>query len=90
MGEESLVIIPFNTDKSDMLENALGRYENIVVMKAFKHVRDITDMVVSKGYDQSCITVMSNIGMEDQYVGPVADRDYGYFTTLLIKTEGKK
>ncbi len=91
MGEESLVVIPFNTDKYDTLENALDRYENIVVMKAFKHVKGITEMVKSKGFSPKCITVMSNIGMEDQYVGPVIeDREYGYFTTLLIKKEAKE
>ena len=88
MGEESLVVIPFNTDKFKELENALSNYENIVVMKAFKHVQEIADLVGSKGYDPSCITVMSNIGMKDQYIGPVVkDREYGYFTTLLIKKE---
>ncbi len=91
MGEESLVVIPFNTDKYKALENALDNYENIVVMKAYKHVEGITEMVESKGYSASCITVMSNIGMEDQYVGPVIKgRGYGYFTTLLIKKEEKK
>jgi len=91
MGEESLVVIPFNQDRFEALENALDNYENIVVMKAYKAVDRIAETVVSKGRDISCITVMSNIGMEDQYVGPVIKgREYGYFTTLLIKTEEKE
>ena len=91
MGEEALVVIPFNTDRSEALENALDNYENIVVMKAFKSVDRIADMVVSKGRDISCITVMSNIGMDDEYIGPVIrGREYGYFTTLLIKKEMKE
>jgi precorrin-2/cobalt-factor-2 C20-methyltransferase len=91
MGEESLVVIPFNQDRFEALENALDNYENIVVMKAYKAVDRIAETVVSKGRDISCITVMSNIGMEDQYVGPVVKgREYGYFTTLLIKTEEKE
>ena len=91
MGEESLVIIPFNQDKSDKLLNALDNFENIVVMKAYKSVDKIADMVVSKGRPLSCITVMSNIGMKDEYIGPVVPgREYGYFTTLLIKQEEKE
>ena len=91
MGEEALVVIPFNQARFDALENALDNYENIVLMKAFKHVDEIADAVVSKGRNISCITVMSNIGMEDQYIGPVVKgKKYGYFTTLLIKKEGKE
>jgi precorrin-2/cobalt-factor-2 C20-methyltransferase len=88
MGEESLVVIPFNQSQFEKLENALDNHDNIVVMKAFKHVDSIADMVEKKGRKLSCITVMSNIGMEDQYIGPVVrGREYGYFTTLLIKKE---
>jgi len=91
MGEEALVVIPFNQERFEALENALENYENIVVMKAYKSVDKIADAVVSKGRDISCITVMSNIGMEDQYIGPVVKgREYGYFTTLLIKKEDKE
>ena len=33
-------------------------------------------------------TVMSNIGMSDQYIGPMdPGRSYGYFTTVLIKRD---
>ncbi len=91
MGEESLVVIPFNTDMYDKFKAALGTFENIVLMKAYKHVDGIVEVLESAGYDRSCITVMSNIGMEDQYIGPVTEgRKYGYFTTLLIKTEEKE
>ncbi len=91
MGEEALVVIPFNQDKSDELDNALEHYENVVVMKAFKSVEKIADMVIAKGRDISCITVLSNLGMEDQYIGPVIrGRKYGYFTTLLIKQEKRE
>jgi precorrin-2/cobalt-factor-2 C20-methyltransferase len=91
MGEEALVVIPFNLERFDALENALDNYENIVVMKAYKSVDKIADAVTAKGRDISCITVMSNIGMEDQYIGPVVKgREYGYFTTLLIKKEAKE
>lgn len=88
MGEESLVVIPFNQSQFEKLENALDNYENVVVMKAYKHVDRIAETVVAKGREISCITVMSNIGMQDQYIGPVVKgRQYGYFTTLLIKKE---
>jgi precorrin-2/cobalt-factor-2 C20-methyltransferase len=91
MGEESLVIIPFSVSQFDKLENALDNHENIVVMKAYKHVDQIADAVEKKGRRKEDITVMSNIGMEDEYIGPVVKgREYGYFTTLLIKKEEKE
>ena len=32
--------------------------------------------------------VISNVGMEGEYVGPlIPDRAYGYFKTMIIKSE---
>ena len=91
MGEESLVVIPFSVSQFEKLENALDNHENVVVMKAYKHVDEIADRVVAKGRRVDDITVMSNIGMLDEYIGPVVrGRKYGYFTTLLIKREEKE
>ena len=91
MGEESLVVIPFSVSQFEKLENALDNHENVVVMKAFRHVDEIADRAVAKGRRLEDITVMSNVGMEDEYIGPVVrGRTYGYFTTLLIKKEEEK
>ena len=68
------------------VEKAVDCIDNIVIMKAFASIREIADMMGRKGIPLSNATVMSNIGMEDEYVGPLeTDRKYGYFTTVLIK-----
>ena len=58
-------------------------------MKAFKSIGMISDMMESKGIPVERATVVSNVGMDGEYVGPmVRDREYGYFTTVIIKKKG--
>ena len=43
-----------------------------------------------KKYDrtESCATVISCVGMKDEYIGPLdPERTYSYFTTVIIKRE---
>ena len=86
IGNQGLAIVPMAKENSKLLDSAMDNFDNIVVMKAFKSIGKIADMMESKGIDISKATVISNVGMEGEYVGPmVVDRDYGYFTTVLIK-----
>jgi precorrin-2/cobalt-factor-2 C20-methyltransferase len=72
--------------KEETLHVALDNFENIVIMKAFKSIGTISDILDHHGIDRACATVLSNIGMDDEYIGPLdTTRDYGYFTTVLIK-----
>ena len=89
IGNEGLAIVPVAKENSRLLEDALDNFDNIVVMKAFKSIGMILDMMESKGIPADRATVVSNVGMEGEYVGPmVRDRDYGYFTTVIIKKKG--
>lgn len=86
LGDEGLCVIPMAKDREDLLDAALGRFENIVVMKAFKSMGRIAELMDSHGVPRDRATVMSNVGMEGEYIGPLdTGRDYGYFTTVLIK-----
>lgn len=86
IGNEGLAVVPVAKENSKLLDSALDNFDNIVVMKAFKSIDMIADMMKAKGIDISKATVISNVGMDGEYVGPlVRDRDYGYFTTILIK-----
>ncbi len=86
IGNEGLAVVPVAKENSKLLDSALENFDNVVVMKAFKSIGMIADLMASKGIDISCATVISNVGMEGEYVGPmVVDREYGYFTTVLIK-----
>lgn len=86
IGNEGLAVVPMAKENSKLLDVALDSFDNVVVMKAFKSIDKIAGMMESKGIPISCATVISNVGMEGEYVGPlVKDRQYGYFTTVLIK-----
>lgn len=86
LGNESFCVIPMAKDSSDRLDNALRTMDNIVVMKAFKSMDRIAELMESNGIPLEKATVISNLGMEGEYIGPIVrGREYGYFTTVIIK-----
>lgn len=86
IGNEGLAIMPVAKENSQLLGNSLDNFDNIVVMKAFKSIPMIAKMMDERGIDRSKATVISNVGMPGEYVGPMdLTREYGYFTTVLIK-----
>ena len=88
LGDEGLAVIPMAYDSIDMLSSALDTFDSVVLMKASRSMDDIVSVMQSKGVPLSSATVMSNIGMPDQYIGPMdPGRSYGYFTTVLIKRD---
>ncbi len=89
LGDQCLAIVPSAKD-NPMVGEALDKFDNVVVMKAGKSVDKILGMMRERGLGAECMTVISNVGMPDEYVGPVCDREYGYFTTLIIKKSNGK
>ena len=86
IGNEGLAIVPVAKENSQLLGNSLDNFDNIVVMKAFKSIPMIAKMMDERGIDRSKATVISNVGMPGEYVGPIdLTREYRYFTTVLIK-----
>ena len=62
-------------------------FDNLVIMKVGSHVKDVYEILKAKGKEDHAI-IISNVGMEGEYVGPLLpDREYGYFTTMIIKSE---
>jgi precorrin-2/cobalt-factor-2 C20-methyltransferase len=89
LGNEGLAIVPSAKD-NPLVGEALDRFDNIVIMKAGKSVDKIATMMKRRNVPLECATVIHNVGMEDQYIGPIdTDREYGYFTTLIVK-KGEK
>lgn len=89
IGDEGLAVVPMAKGNVKLLENALDGFDNIVVMKAFKSIPVLTEMMEARGIPLRNATVISNVGMDGEYIGPmVPDREYGYFTTVLIKKKG--
>ncbi|TQS81817.1 MAG: precorrin-2 C(20)-methyltransferase [Methanomethylophilus alvi] len=86
IGEESLAVVSMAKHNLAKAEKALDSADNIVLMKAFSSIPDIIAMMRSRSIPLDRATVMSNIGMADEYIGPLdPERSYGYFTTVLIK-----
>lgn len=89
LGNEGLAIVPSAKD-NPLVGEAIDRFDNIVIMKAGKSVEKIANMMKRRNVPVECATVVHNVGMDDQYIGPIdTDRKYGYFTTIIVK-KGKK
>ncbi|MDO5861345.1 MAG: precorrin-2 C(20)-methyltransferase [Thermoplasmata archaeon] len=86
IGNEGLAVVPVAKENSKLLRQALESFDNVVVMKAFKSMSLIASTMEEFGIPLEGATVVSNVGMEGEYIGPIdLDRQYGYFTTVLIK-----
>lgn len=86
IGDEDLTVIPMAKQDNSRLNSFLASSDNIVVMKARDSMRVLADMMKGNGIPLENATVISNIGMEGEYIGPIdTDREYGYFTTVIVK-----
>ena len=85
-GEESFGVIP-SLKGLDQVEKALAVYDNLVIMKVGRKVKEVYGLLAARGREKNAV-IVSNVGMEGEYVGPLdPDREYGYFTTMIIKDE---
>lgn len=88
LGKEGLAVVPSIGDES-MLSGALDSFDNIVVMKSGNNISKLASMLKERNIDPSDAMVISNVGMAGEYIGPMdAEREYGYFTTVLIRKSG--
>ncbi|MBO5519968.1 MAG: precorrin-2 C(20)-methyltransferase [Candidatus Methanomethylophilus sp.] len=86
IGEESVAVVSLTKRNNENAEKVLDAVDNLVIMKAFASIPAIVEMLNKRNIPLENATVMSNIGMEDEYLGPLdPNREYGYFTTVLIK-----
>ena len=84
LGMENLVILPSIGDK-DRLYDAIGSFDNIVIMKSGSNVPLIAGIMGENHIPLDRATVISNVGMDGEYIGPLdTEREYGYFTTVII------
>ena len=89
IGTESLAVTSAAKKNYGEVEKAINDFDNVVVMKAYQSMDVIEEMLRARGIPVSNVIVLSNLGMPDQYVGPMeAGKEYGYFTTLIIKKKG--
>lgn len=85
-GNEGFGVIP-SLKGIDQVKKAMGVFDNLVIMKVGSHVKEVYDILKAEGKEDNAI-IISNVGMEGEYVGPLlSNREYGYFTTMIIKSE---
>jgi precorrin-2/cobalt-factor-2 C20-methyltransferase len=85
IGNESLAVISM-AKNNDEIGKALSFSDNVVAMKARNSMDKILDAMESEGLGAENATVVSNVGMDGEYIGPIdRERKYGYFTTVIIK-----
>ena len=88
IGDESFCVIPMAKGNADRLEKAIIDMDNIVVMKAFDSMDVIVDILRRNGIPLEKATVMCDVGTGEEYIGPIdLNREFGYFTTVLIKKD---
>ncbi len=86
IGDEDLTVIPMAKKNNGRLDSFLASSDNLVVMKAWDSMQVLADMMKKNGIPLENGTVISNIGMDGEYIGPIdVDREYGYFTTVIVK-----
>lgn len=85
LGMEGLIVLPTIGD-AGKLSDAMGMFDNLVLMKAGRKMQLIASIMGEHHIDLSNATVISNVGMDNEYIGPMdVDRQYGYFTTVIVK-----
>ncbi|MCD8098419.1 MAG: precorrin-2 C(20)-methyltransferase [Lachnospiraceae bacterium] len=84
-GNEGLAIVP-SAKENLLVDAALDHFENIVVMKAGGSIEKLIEKLKARGIPLIAATVLSCVGMENEYIGPLdPEREYSYFTTVIIK-----
>lgn len=87
LGEEGLAVVGSAKDNESLIR-AMDGFENIVVMKASDSIPRLLELMRERGIPAEAGTVISNIGMDGEYMGPMdPEREYGYFTTVMINRQ---
>jgi precorrin-2/cobalt-factor-2 C20-methyltransferase len=85
LGSEGLAIVPSVGDNG-LIEKTLASFDSIVVMKVGHGIPKLIAAMSALDIPLCCATVVGNIGMDGEYIGPLdASREYGYFTTVIIR-----
>lgn len=85
---ESLIVLPgIRTEES--LKPYFDKFDTIVIMKAGKAIEWLIPFLEKRGLKEKTM-MFCNVGMENEYIGPIKNEETGYFTTLIIKCGGLK
>lgn len=89
-GKESFVVVP-SMQGEEQIRKFLTLFDSLVIMKAAKFIPTLKKLIAEREeYTDISAYVISNSGMEDEYIGALDDtREYGYLTTVIIKQKQK-
>lgn len=71
IGDEGLAVVSMAKNNEASLESALSGFDNVVVMKAWNSMGSLLESIERHGMGKKNATVISNIGMEGEYIGPL-------------------
>jgi precorrin-2/cobalt-factor-2 C20-methyltransferase len=86
-GEESLMVVS-GAKGGDRLREIAGKPENVVFLKAYRNVKDITNAIAENGSYQECVGI-KNCGHEDEEIIPNVEalnkQTPNYWTLIIAK-----
>lgn len=93
-GNESFLVVP-SMKGMEHIRTLLQSIDNLVIMKAAKLIPELDQLIKERAEElkkhkkhsrKLSAYVVSNSGMEDEYIGSLdVSREYGYLTTVIIK-----
>jgi precorrin-2/cobalt-factor-2 C20-methyltransferase len=86
--DESLTIVPAVSSK-DKIKKAIEDFDNIVIMKAGKALEWLIPFLEENNLAENTM-MFCNVGMDNEYIGRLENKNISYFTTLIIKKKGIK
>lgn len=82
-GDETVAVLPYV--KADRLGKYIDEFDTVIIMKAQGSADELCDILKSRGLEKNAVAV-SRVGMDGEIVEPPErGKDYGYFTTVIIK-----
>lgn len=83
---ESLIMLP-GIKTEEALKPYFDKFDTIVIMKAAKALKWLIPFLEKHGLKDNTV-MFCNIGMENEYIGPIKNEAAGYFITVIIKCGG--
>lgn len=83
---ESFIVLP-GIRSEESLRAYFREFDTIVIMKAGKAVEWLIPFLEENGLSDRTL-MFCNVGLDNEYIGPVRRDEAGYFTTLIIKRGG--
>lgn len=86
---ETIAIIP-SAYECENLEQILDSFDNVVLMKVFKSMDMLKELLKKKNMEQNAV-VVSKCGTEDEVIRfgmDEAEEKFSYFTTVIVKKNG--